>query len=97
MAMTADSDEDLEREFTEVCREIGLSLSETFAIFARAVIRERRIPFMPSAEGMKEHAVHAPELSISGGIARDIADLQAGDVISREKSRTMRAARRRDA
>lgn len=59
MAMTVDSDEDLEREFTEVCREIGLSPSEAFAIFARAVIRERRIPFMPSAEGMKEHAGHA--------------------------------------
>lgn len=42
--MTADSDEDLERESTEVCREIGLSPSEAFAIFARAVIRERRIP-----------------------------------------------------
>ena len=97
MAMTVDSNEDLEREFTEVCREIGLSPSEAFAIFARAVIRGRRIPFMPSAEGMKEHAVHEPELSISGGIARDIADLQAGDVISREKSHTMRAARRRDA
>jgi addiction module RelB/DinJ family antitoxin len=95
--MAADSDEDLERESTEVCREIGLPPSEAFAIFARAVIRERRLPFMPSAEGMKEHAVHAPELFISGGIARGIADLQGGDVISREKSRTMRAARRRDA
>lgn len=52
---------------------------------------------MPSAEGMKEHAGHEPELSISGEMARGIAGLQAGDVISREKSRTMRAARRRDA
>lgn len=95
--MSVDSDEDLEREFTETCREIGLSSSEAFAILARAVIRKRRIPFMPSAEGIKEHAAHAPELSISGGVARGIADLQAGDVISREKSRTMRAARRRDA
>lgn len=95
--MSVDSDEDLEREFTETCRKIGLSPSEAFAIFARAVIRKRRIPFMPSTEGMKEHAAHAPELSISGGVARGIADLQAGDVISREKSRTMRAARRRDA
>ena len=97
MAMTVDIDEGLEREFSETCREIGLSPSEAFAIFARAVIRERRISFMPPAEGMKEQAVHAPELSISGGIAQGIADLQAGDVISREKSRTMRAARRRDA
>lgn len=95
--MSVDSDEDLEREFMETCREIGLSPSGAFAIFARAVIRKRRIPFMPSAEGMKEHVAHAPELSISGGVARGIADLQAGDVISREKSRTMRAARRRDA
>lgn len=97
MAMTVDIDEGLEREFTETCREIGLSPSGAFAIFARAFIRERKIPFAPSAEGMKEHAVHAPELSISGGIVRGIADLQAGDIISREKSRTMRAARRRDA
>lgn len=94
--MSVDSDEDFEREFMETCREIGLSPSGAFAIFARAAIRKRRIPFMPSAEGMKEHATHAPELSISGGVTRGIADLQAEDVISREKSRTMRAARRRD-
>jgi antitoxin component of RelBE/YafQ-DinJ toxin-antitoxin module len=40
MAMTISIEDDLKRDFTEVCREIGLPLSTAIGIFARAVVRE---------------------------------------------------------
>ena len=38
-------DEDVKKEVDEVCREIGISTSAAFNVFARKVARERRIPF----------------------------------------------------
>ena len=43
-------DEDVKKEVDEVCREIGISTSAAFNIFARKVARERRIPFELSAD-----------------------------------------------
>lgn len=43
-------DEDVKKEVDEVCREIGISTSAAFNIFARRVARERRIPFELSAD-----------------------------------------------
>ena len=38
-------DEDLKREFEDVCSQLGLSMSAAFNIFARTIVREKRIPF----------------------------------------------------
>ena len=38
-------DEDLKRQFDELCEEFGMNTTTAFNIFARAVVRERRIPF----------------------------------------------------
>ena len=43
-------DEDVKKEVDEVCREIGISTSAAFNVFARKVARERRIPFDLSAD-----------------------------------------------
>ena len=43
-------DEDVKREVDEVCREIGISTSAAFNVFARKVARERRIPFDLTAD-----------------------------------------------
>lgn len=45
MPMTISMDDTLKREFTAVCKEIGLSPSTAINIFARAVVREKGIPF----------------------------------------------------
>lgn len=55
-------DEDLIREFDEFCDEIGLEVSSAMSLFAKTVVRQRRIPFelssdIPNAEtiaAMKE-------------------------------------------
>ena len=87
MSMTISIDDDLKREFSEVCREIGLPPSTAFGIFAKAVVRERAIPFALSA-------VSAYDLAVSDGIRWGLADVAAGDVLTREGSRALRSSRR---
>lgn len=97
MAMTISIDDDLKRDFSEVCREIGLPPSTAFGIFARAVVRERAIPFTLSAVSSQERAAYAYEMSVADGIAKGLADMEAGNVLTREESRAIRAARRASA
>lgn len=37
-------DKDIRKEMTNVCDELGLSLSAAFNMYAKAVVREKRIP-----------------------------------------------------
>lgn len=94
MAMTISMEDDLKRDFSQVCREIGLPPSTAIGIFARAVVRERGIPFPLSAVSSSERSARAYELAVADGIERGLADVAAGDVISREESRAARATRR---
>ena len=43
-------EESLKNQMEEVCREMGISLSTAFTIFAKKVTKERRIPFEISAD-----------------------------------------------
>lgn len=48
-------DEDLKKQFEFYCTELGLNMTSAFNVFARAVVRERGIPFdmrigMPAQE-----------------------------------------------
>ena len=48
MAQTAFSirmDEDLKRDFSEFCNDIGMSMTTAFVIFAKETLREQQIPF----------------------------------------------------
>ena len=36
---------DLKKDFANVCDDMGLSISSAITIFAKTVVRERRIPF----------------------------------------------------
>ena len=38
-------DENLKREFDSLCTDFGMNATTAFNVFARAVVRERRIPF----------------------------------------------------
>lgn len=65
-------DEDVKREMEAVCKELGLSMTAAFTIFAKKVGRERRIPFEVSIDPFysKENLDH---------IRRGIAQLQSGE------------------
>jgi DNA-damage-inducible protein J len=43
-------DEDLKKNMEQVCREMGMSMTTAFTIFATKVSREKRIPFEISAD-----------------------------------------------
>ena len=43
-------DEDDKKGMEDVCKEIGMSMTTAFTIFAKKVRRERRIPFEVSAD-----------------------------------------------
>lgn len=43
-------DADLKRSMESVCRDMGLSMTTAFTIFATKVSRERRIPFEVNAD-----------------------------------------------
>ena len=63
MAMTTFSlrmEEELKNEFDKLCNQFGMNASIAFNIFARAVVRERRIPFeiyAPSEEITSDEAL----------------------------------------
>ncbi len=51
-------DEGLKQEFDWLCTELGLNMTTAFNVFARAVVRSRRIPFeialdTPNAETLE--------------------------------------------
>jgi DNA-damage-inducible protein J len=48
--VTFKMDEDIKAEFDLFCAEVGLSASGAFNIFARTVVREKRIPFEISSD-----------------------------------------------
>ena len=43
-------DEELKKEMEEVCKELGLSITAAFTIFAKKMTREKRIPFEVSVD-----------------------------------------------
>lgn len=50
-------DENIKNEMEAVCLETGLSMSEAFAIFAKKVAREGRIPFELSDDDYLEDII----------------------------------------
>ncbi len=38
-------DEDLKKQFDAFCSDIGMNMTTAFCVFAKTVVRERRIPF----------------------------------------------------
>lgn len=46
-------DAQLKKEFDNICNEFGMTMSTALNIFAKAVVRERRIPFEISASEKK--------------------------------------------
>ena len=55
-------DESLKREFDALCSDFGMTASTAINVFARTVVRERKIPFeiaSPAPEITREKAMQA--------------------------------------
>lgn len=79
MSMTISMDDAVKTEFGSVCAEIGMSASTAFNIFAKAVIRERRIPFELTADSSYEQQQRAYERRVNEGIWRGYQQIQEGN------------------
>lgn len=45
MNVSVRMDNDTKKEFEKFCKDVGISISAAFNLFAKKVVRERRIPF----------------------------------------------------
>ena len=55
-------DESLKKQFDALCQEFGMNATTAINVFARAVVRQRRIPFeisSPEADNIREDAIQA--------------------------------------
>ena len=64
-------DENLKSQFEELCEEFGMSAATAFNVFARAVVRERRIPFPIQASDETPNAETVAALQEAGEMLRN--------------------------
>jgi DNA-damage-inducible protein J len=76
-------DEQVKKQFDEFCNEVGLNASVAVNIFAKAVLRERRIPFEISVEAdpfysetnLKRLKKSIAQLETSNGTEHDLLEV----------------------
>lgn len=78
-------DGDLKRNLEEICAEMGLSTTAAFTIFAKAVTRERRIPFEITADPFYTQANIAHLEKVVAKINAGTAHLVEHDLIEVEE------------
>lgn len=93
MAMTITMDDELKAQFSEVCAEIGMSASTAFNIFAKKVVRERRIPFELSAQSEEERV---RERLIGQAIMSGFYDYESGRMLTIDELDARRSALKGD-
>ena len=71
-------DQELKNNMETVCKEMGLSMTAAFTIFAKKVCRERRIPFEVSAdpfysdENMSRLKASIAQMQATGGTVHEV-------------------------
>ena len=76
-------DENLKRQLDEVCFEFGMTTSTAFNIFARTVVRERKIPFEIKASDdpfSRERALEAMKEIRASALRNGVADMSLDEI-----------------
>ncbi|MBO4540364.1 MAG: type II toxin-antitoxin system RelB/DinJ family antitoxin [Bacilli bacterium] len=75
-------DETLKKQLDELCNEFGMSTSTAINVFARAVVRERKIPFEISSpkEVTKEGALEALAQLRKEAAKNGVSDLSLDEI-----------------
>ena len=58
-------DENLKQDFDAVCTEMGLTMTAAFTVFAKAVAKDRMIPFDISADRLPNEITLASEKALA--------------------------------
>lgn len=53
-------DEDLKKQFDAFCSDVGMNMTTAFCIFAKAVVRQHKIPFEISSESDPHQIAKSP-------------------------------------
>ena len=67
-------DEQTKKQMEEICSELGITMSTAFNIFAKKVIREKRIPFDVSIDPFYSE-------SNMKALSKSIKELEEGEVV----------------
>lgn len=76
-------DEVLKKQFDALCQEFGMNASTAINVFARAVVRQRRIPFeisSPGSEITREGAMQAFTALRAQAKNNGVADMDLDDI-----------------
>lgn len=76
-------DEVLKKQFDGLCQEFGMNASTAINVFARAVVRQRRIPFeisSPESEITREEAMQAFMALRAQAKNNGVADMNLDDI-----------------
>ena len=92
-AFTVRMDADVKKKFDELCKDFGMSANTAFNIFARAVIKQERIPFEVESENqaVAQRAWEAIERCRKNALANGTADMSMEEID--EEIRQFRAGR----
>lgn len=58
-------DEELKKNMDEICKELGITMSAAFNMFAKKMTREKRIPFDVSISDIKKENSEVGQLSVN--------------------------------
>ena len=81
-AFTIRMDTDIKKRFDELCKDFGMSANTAFNIFARAVIKQERIPFDVESDNQTklQRAWQAIERMRASALANGIADMPMEEI-----------------
>ena len=97
-AFTVRMDTEVKKKFDELCKDFGISANTAFNMFARAVIKQERIPFNVESENQAklQRAWEAIERMRASAIANGIADMSMEEIdeeirLTREERRARKS------
>ena len=97
-AFTVRMDTEVKKKFDELCKDFGMSANTAFNMFARAVIKQERIPFNVESENQSklQRAWEATERMRASAIANGIADMSMEEIdeeirLTREERRARKS------
>jgi DNA-damage-inducible protein J len=78
--LTVNMDDALKEDFIQFCKEVGLNASVAVSMFAKATVRQNRIPFEITGDPLYSESNRAVlEKSIAELASGEYADVAAGD------------------
>ena len=82
VALTVRMDTEVKKRFDELCKDFGMSANTAFNVFAKAVIRQERIPFELESENQalltRAHA--AMERMRQSAVANGLSDMSMEEI-----------------